>query len=82
MSASGRFANKSKRFVTAVNRTRGSCMASTNFTTKPLRLIYEAYPATIKHNSFLPSLDVAVSGTLRHIAGLGNQGYCTMNKYT
>jgi hypothetical protein len=35
--------NESKRFVAAVNRTRGSCMASTNFTTKPLRLIYEAY---------------------------------------
>jgi hypothetical protein len=25
--------------VAAVNRTRGSCMASTNFTTKPLRLL-------------------------------------------
>ena len=35
--------NKSKKDVAAVNRTRGSCMASTNFTTKPLRLIYEAY---------------------------------------
>jgi hypothetical protein len=33
---------KCKRNVAAVNRTRGSCMASTNFTTKPLRLIYEA----------------------------------------
>ena len=29
---------KNKRTVAAVNRTRGSCMASTNFTTKPLRL--------------------------------------------
>lgn len=29
-----------KRDVAAVNRTRGSCMASTNFTTKPLRLTH------------------------------------------
>jgi copper homeostasis protein CutC len=35
---------RTKEDVAAVNRTRGSCMASTNFTTKPLRLIYEAYP--------------------------------------
>jgi hypothetical protein len=33
---------KKQKIVAAVNRTRGSCMASTNFTTKPLRLIYEA----------------------------------------
>jgi hypothetical protein len=33
---------KKQKVVAAVNRTRGSCMASTNFTTKPLRLIYEA----------------------------------------
>jgi hypothetical protein len=32
---------KSKRDVAAVNRTRGSCMASTNFTTKPLRRTYK-----------------------------------------
>jgi post-segregation antitoxin (ccd killing protein) len=29
---------ENKKTVAAVNRTRGSCMASTNFTTKPLRL--------------------------------------------
>jgi hypothetical protein len=29
---------KKQKDVAAVNRTRGSCMASTNFTTKPLRL--------------------------------------------
>jgi hypothetical protein len=29
---------QNKTIVAAVNRTRGSCMASTNFTTKPLRL--------------------------------------------
>jgi hypothetical protein len=37
--------SKSKRIVAAVNRTRGSCMASTNFTTKPLRRICDHSPA-------------------------------------
>jgi hypothetical protein len=37
-------AKKSKKnIVAAVNRTRGSCMASTNFTTKPLRLDVMTY---------------------------------------
>jgi hypothetical protein len=31
--------DKRQNNVAAVNRTRGSCMASTNFTTKPLRLL-------------------------------------------
>jgi hypothetical protein len=42
---------KSKRDVAAVNRTRGSCMASTNFTTKPLRRIYEHNSARIEYNA-------------------------------
>jgi hypothetical protein len=42
---------KSKRDVAAVNRTRGSCMASTNFTTKPLRRTYEQNSAKIVSNA-------------------------------
>jgi hypothetical protein len=41
--------NKSKRDVAAVNRTRGSCMASTNFTTKPLRRTYKHRSAKMQY---------------------------------
>ena len=39
---------ENKKTVAAVNRTRGSCMASTNFTTKPLRLIVMHNHVTIE----------------------------------